>query len=569
VERYEGFERWSPVPAPAPDGHRADVRPTVSAQWLEALYQSPTLFSGLLDPDGRVVDGNWLSIEGCGFAREDIVGRPFWECGWWSPDVELAGRIRRWCAKAVAAGEALSVVSRYHRGDGSSGMVDLGLVPLVGGSAGDFIVVTGLDISEVLAAQASREDRFSADAAASRHAEARLRAGLDAIIDNVTIAHSIRDEAGEIVDFEIDFVNQVSADGAGRSAAELIGGRVCELYPTWRESGMFDRFARVVDDGATFVGERLLYEDVLADGTVIDGYWDIHVAKLDDGYIAASRDVTDIVRNEVTARAAALRAERERLAIEILQDAALSVELPALRGVDIGVHYQPAERDVPIGGDWYDVLALADGRVVFIIADVAGHGPTSAGFMVQLRNILRAITVEDAEPAAVLRRANNVVVALHRDRVAYATCCVATLTPSSGELVWSLAGHPPPLLVAGDGDDRFVDGAPGPPLGVVPGVDFGGGRTRLERGDRLVMYTDGLVETRHESLDEGMRRLRLASRAGRDLDPGPAAGSLAAGLSAGDDDVALIVIDITERPGQPGPGIDGPSAAEVGQGRSA
>ena len=275
-------------------GETSGVRPAITSQWFAALYESPVLFSGLLDRAGNVLAANRLSVEGCGFDRSETIGRRFREDGWWSPDSALAERVRGWCGHAVETGRSLSAVSRYFRADGSIGMVELGLVPIIdfetAGHPVSHIVATGLDVSPLLSAQAAREDRLAGETRASRQAEQRFRDALNAMIDNVTAAHSLRDRQGTIVDFEIDFANVASVDGAGRSAADLIGCRVSELYPLWRDSGMFARFVAVVETGKPFVGNRIPYDDVLDDGTLISGHWDIRVSKLDDGYLAASRE---------------------------------------------------------------------------------------------------------------------------------------------------------------------------------------------------------------------------------------------------------------------------------------
>ena len=206
--------------------------------------------------------------------------------------------------------------------------------------------------------------------------------------------------------------------------------------------------------------------------------------------------------------------------IDILQQAALNVAVPAVDGVRIGLHYRPAARDVPIGGDWYDVLAPTDDRLVLVIADVAGHGPDSAGLMVQVCNILRTIATQQADPADLLREANKVLVALQRGQLQFVTCCAATLSPATRDLRWALAGHPPALLRTAAGQARFLSSAPGLPLGVDGAATYVSGATVLGDGDRLVLYTDGLIEGRTDSLDDGMERLvrgveRCAAAGGR------------------------------------------------------
>ena len=146
-----------------PGQRRADpqakpLSPALAERWLQALYETPLLFSGILDEHGRVLDGNRLSIEGCGLVREDVLGCPFWECGWWSPDPEVSTQVRRWCEHALATGEPLRTTSRYFLGDRTPRMVDLSLSP-VGEEDGGFgyLVATGLDITDALAAAAARE----------------------------------------------------------------------------------------------------------------------------------------------------------------------------------------------------------------------------------------------------------------------------------------------------------------------------------------------------------------------------------------------------------------------------
>ena len=444
MKRFEGFEQWLRRPDRSGVDGRWNLHAGMLPQWFDALYDSPVLFSGLLDRRGVVLEGNHLAVEGCGLdrARRRSASRSGRAAGGrrttHSPNASAT-----WCTRTVATGEALSAVSRYFRGDASMGMVELGLVPVIDfdapGPPVSHIVATGLDISALLATQAAREDRLTAASETSREAERRFRDALDTLIDHVTIARSVRDEAGTIVDFEIAFVNRPSIDGAGRSASELVGRRVCELYPLWRDSGMFDRFVQVVDTGRAHIADRMSYDDILDDGSRISGYWDLRVSRLDDGYIAASRDVTAVVQAEEVLRQNQAVAVRQHLAMEILQGAALSVDLPSAVREHLGLHYQPAVSDVPIGGDWYDVICRPDGWLTLIIADVAGHGPDIASFMVQLRNIVRAIAVEEIDPAELLRRANEVVISLHTLDAPFTTCCVASVEPDGA----GSPGHSP------------------------------------------------------------------------------------------------------------------------------
>lgn len=555
MQRYEGFVRWSD------SGERAGLDPgrsgAVLTQWLEALYESHVLFSGLLDRGGHLVEANRLAIEGCGFTRTESLGQPYWDCGWWSPDPALAATVEGWCKEAVRTGRSLQAVCRYFRGDGSTGMVEFNLDPIVDrhtpGSPVTHLVTTGLDISDLLATQARREDRLQAETEASRRTERRLRGALDAMLDNVAITRGVRDDSGSIVGFEVEYANHRAAATAGRPAEELVGARLHDLHAAWRDPDILERVVEVVATGEPFVAERLPYADPDAGGEGGGdgggeggpGFWDVQVARLDEGFIAAYRDVTAIVRTEEAARLARAVADRERTATEVLQGAALPAYLPTLPGVGIGVHYRPASVEIPIGGDWYDVVMPGGDRVVLVIADVAGHGPGAAGYMLQLRNVIRAIAVEETDPAELLRRANDVAVAVAEPDGPFATCCVATVDRDRARLRWAVAGHIPPVLRRKGRPSTWLPSRAGCPLGVESGAAFTTSEESLAVGDRIVLFTDGLVETRTASLDEGMRRLLEAVDASEAMPAGSAAEWLAANVSSGDDDVAIIALDVT------------------------
>ena len=394
------------------------VSPRLASRWFQALYETPLLFSGVLDDAGRVLDANSLSIEGCGLDRGDVIGTPFWECGWWNRDPELADRVRAWCEHALASGEPFRTRSEYYLGDGTPRTVDLSLSPLADvdedGRAVRYLVATGSDITDAVA-----------EADAFRRAQALFRSALDAMLDHVVIGRAVRDGDGAIVDYEIEFVNRATVEGGRRPADDLVGQRLCEMYPAWRTSSMWDVFLSVIETGVPFVGERIPYDDVARDGTPISGYWDLRVAKLGDGYITASRDVTTFVQAEQALREAEHTAEHERAAIDLLQRAALPEALPVVDGISIGAHYQAAQEQ-PIGGDWYDAFLLDDAHLALVIADVAGHGMDAASYMVQIRNVLRTVAFEHSQPDDILRRVNQIVVTLHAERAPMTTCCVAS-----------------------------------------------------------------------------------------------------------------------------------------------
>jgi PAS domain S-box-containing protein len=373
--------------------------------------------------------------------------------------------------------------------------------------------------------------------------EIEFRHALDAMLDDVVVGRAVRDDNGEIVDFVIQFVNSHGSSGARRGSDGLVGQMICAVHPDWRTSGMFDRFRDVVESGIPYQGHRVQYEDPMIDGNRRQAYWTIQVAKLNDGYISASRDVTDIVVAEEATRAAALQAEAERTAIGLLQAAALPTALPQLPGVRIAAVYEPADPRQPVGGDWYDVFALDDNRVALVIADVAGHGHRAAVFMVQVRNIFRAIAAEHHEPNDVLIRANNVTTRLNEPDGPFVTCCYAVLDIDAHTLRWAQAGHFSPLIVLADGTATYLEERPGSPLAIFEGQAYESSSVEVSPGDRVLMFTDGLVERRREHLDIGLARLAELAASHAELPPEEFVQTLAASVTHRFDDLALVCID--------------------------
>jgi hypothetical protein len=386
--------------------------------------------------------------------------------------------------------------------------------------------VAELALSRVRLTLAAQEDRF--------------RGALDAMLDHVSIVRAVRDDDGTIVDFELEFLNRSTLDRAGRGADEMVGRRVTELYPNWRGSGVFDLFTEVVESGEPLVAERLAYRDELPDGRVIEGWWSVRAARFGDGYIAASRDVTDAVLAEEAALAARELAERERIAVELLQRAALPVDLPSVSGVAIGARYQPANPLQPVGGDWYDAFPRGDGSLALVIADVAGHGPDAAAFMLQVRNVLRALSIQERDPATVLTRSNVLTRQLQPDGQPFITCCLVVLEPESGVVHWAAAGHFPPLLVGESA--RWADGRAGLPLGAYDDATYQSATLRLTNGTGLVLFTDGLVERRDEALDVSLERLREELSGRSPATPQALADQLSERVTDPFDDLAVLVV---------------------------
>jgi anti-anti-sigma factor len=199
--------------------------------------------------------------------------------------------------------------------------------------------------------------------------------------------------------------------------------------------------------------------------------------------------------------------QREQRITETLQRSLLPNRIPQIPGVAVACRYFPGAAGLEVGGDWYDVFVLPDGRIGLTVGDVVGRGPGAAASMGQLRTAVRAYALDTGSPAAVVDRLSRLVREFEEAQMA--TLIYGILDPIAGTLTFESAGHPPPLLINPDGTARFLNEAHSTPLGVAVGsstntvVPIGPGST-------LVFYTDGLVEPRNGSIEAGMESLLLA-----------------------------------------------------------
>ena len=216
----------------------------------------------------------------------------------------------------------------------------------------------------------------------------------------------------------------------------------------------------------------------------------------------------------ITERAAAVEELRElyarqRTLAETLQHSLLPERLPSLPGVECAALYAAGGPGVEVGGDWYDVIQLTGGRLGIAIGDVVGRGEKAASLMGQLRNALRAYALDGKDPADLVNALNLLITDAGPEHMA--TMIYAVLDPARSELRFTNAGHPPLLLLEASGGVEFVASMGGLPLGAVAGTRYGEQMVKLEGGDIVVLYTDGLVEERTTSIDTGLTRLREAA----------------------------------------------------------
>ncbi|MEU4309326.1 SpoIIE family protein phosphatase [Streptomyces rochei] len=199
-----------------------------------------------------------------------------------------------------------------------------------------------------------------------------------------------------------------------------------------------------------------------------------------------------------------------------LQRSLLPHRAPDRPGLGIATRYRPADDTSEIGGDWYDVLPLAGDGTALVIGDVMGSGATAAATMGQLRTATRALARLDLPPGAVLSGLDSLAEDLDSS---FATCTYLTCRPAAGTCEIATAGHLPPVVIRPDGTTGLIDPAPGPPLGIG-GTTFTTHRFTLAPGSRVLLYTDGLVETRTDPIDDRLQLLLdlLTRHAHRELE---------------------------------------------------
>jgi len=232
---------------------------------------------------------------------------------------------------------------------------------------------------------------------------------------------------------------------------------------------------------------------------------------------------------------------REREAAELLQRGLLPEALPALEAGRASVRYLPGATGTEVGGDWYDVLPLASGRVALAVGDVVGRGVRAAAVMGQLRSALRACAMNGGTPGEVVAQLN--AVEHTRLRPQLATLVFAVHDRTRGVIAYTAAGHLPPLVRRAGGEVETLPAGQGMALGVEPGAEYATAVAALWPGDLVVLYTDGLVERRTQTLEEGLARLRAALAAGPAQLPGLCDHLIAACAPSGEDDVALLAYE--------------------------
>lgn len=529
---------------------------------LRSIMDSLFIFVGMLETDGTLVEANTAALAAAGLEADDVLGRPFWETYWWSWDPATQDQLR------AAVGRASEgVASRYDAevrlAGGERTVIDFQIVPLVddlGQVVG--IVPSGLDISERKRFEDDLARLAEIEAAQRRQAEnlLTLARALTAAVDVADIVDAVTSIGGEVVGAA--FSNIAFATGVDHTAELRHGTRldtsIIERWPTIpvddssplgaclvsglpvylpHPTDIAERFPAGAADCETAGFRAIAAVPVTGAQRAAVGFaWSDPVE-----FTPALQNALGIV-GQLTGQALSRAAmyERERDVAHQLQRSLLPQELPHVSGAKVAARYVAGAAGLEVGGDWYDVAALGDDHWVVAVGDVVGRGLSAAAAMGKVRSAFNALTSAAHDVPGLVESLDQFTEEVAEARLS--TMVVAEFEAHSGELRVVSAGHLPPMVRRVGGTvERIVGG--GPPLGFSASVTRDVLVDRLEPGDCLLLYTDGLVERRDEPIDVGLARLHAALEAVGDQHPDTLCDRvLEAMLGGSEDDVAVMAV---------------------------
>ncbi|GIE84172.1 SpoIIE family protein phosphatase [Actinoplanes regularis] len=358
----------------------------------------------------------------------------------------------------------------------------------------------------------------AADAADLRDHVARLRGLVDAAVALNTVAGTV-----EVLDVAAQHVRAMTSAGrvvvtAPEIRAERDGGAAAAAEP--------DVVLPLPDTAGAALGELRVWAG--PDGPVEPVL------------------LTQLARLVGLRLAGARLYETEHRIARTLQHSLLPQSLPRIPGAVVASRYVAGSSEARVGGDWYDVIAVPDGPLYLVIGDVVGKGVQAAAAMGQLRNALRAYVLEGFDCGPSLSRLNRLVDTLGRRQ--FATVFCLRFDPRTRVMRYSSAGHPSPIVVTPGELGTFLHRtALGPPIGALGEVPYPTREVQLAPGDRLLLYTDGLVEDRTQGIDSGLSELTAdVAKPTEHVEDLLDTLLAKASRQVRRDDIALIALEVTE-----------------------
>ncbi len=455
----------------------SDIHLHAGAEEVDRLLADAPVGFAYFDRDLRYVRINDVLARGNGFAVDDHIGRTLREI-----NPHVADQAEQALEQVLRTGEVVVNDSLVKGLDGREQYLSVQYSPARerdGSIAG--VAVIAVDVTEHRLAQRWLE-----------RSEARYRTLVQATAMDVWRT----DADGHLIG-DMPAWRSVT----GQSAEDVLGfGWVAGVHP--------DDRGRAWSSWQECVRERCAYVCEYRIGTPATG-WRTVVARclpiIEDDvlieWVGTTLDITDVRGAEVAREEAfsRLRAEALTLQRSILPEQTFQPE-----ELEVCARYVPGAPGTEVGGDWYDVIPLAAGRVGLVVGDVMGRGVRAAAVMGQLRTAVRAFSRLDLPPAELLGLLDGLVAELKDEQIV--TCTYAIYDPGTQLMTLANAGHLPTIVVRRDGANTLVRDNVGPPLGLGLGV-FTEVEIRLEPGSLLALYTDGLVEGRRSDIDHGIAAL--------------------------------------------------------------
>ena len=462
------------------------------AETAEELYEEAPCGYLTTRPDGTIVRVNGTFLRWTGHTREALVGRRFQDLltgggriyheTHYAPLLRMQGRVRE---------IALDIV----RADGSR-MPALVNATLKLDAAGEprLVRTTVFDATD--------RQRYERELLAARDRERAARERADAMRQATAAIAAAPDREAIALTLIAQLTAVFGAGRAGVAVQDPDTGDVAVIAEAGAPlpGGLAPITGPVYDEGEPGVRGALARVPLPQGGSIWIGFGEPRA--IDAGQRALM---------ETCAVQAGLALERRRLydrsrdVAHVLQRSLLATAPPVDPRIELATVYRPAVEHLEVGGDWHDAFALPGGRVGIAVGDVVGRGLGAASAMGQLRSAVRALAGADLGPAEVLAHLDTFVEQAAAAR--YATVIYAEVDPATGAVRCASAGHLPAILLpAGDAPPEAFMAGRSAPLGV-PDVPRPEGRFALKPGDGFLFYTDGLVERRGESIDDGIERL--------------------------------------------------------------
>ncbi|MGB8963351.1 MAG: SpoIIE family protein phosphatase, partial [Pseudonocardiaceae bacterium] len=495
---------------------------TQESAWRRALISAMQDGVCVIDPDGTIVEVNDAFTEIVGYGAKDLPCAPPYP--WWPDSVREPAdfaRVRDAFAPALAGQESRWVIPMRHGADRRRIWLSItsGTVTGPDGTVQARVATVRDVTTEHLSAHRDAAvARLTARLAGASDSQGVLSAGLAELAANWPTRRAM------ILSWDLN--GQVSVIGAGTSWAALPSATrasITEIRTTGRpycHSG----------DRSTVVGIPIPSD------TQPSVVW----LELDPGRAFRDEDtalLSDLAGHLGHALTRARLFDEQRAASLTLQRAILG---PTVLPAGFAVRYEPAVNHLAVGGDWYDIVELGGDRVGVAVGDCVGHGLAAAAVMGQLRTASRTLLLENHTAAEVLSALDGVAALIPGARCTTVYCAI--IDRGTGEVSYGCAGHLPAVVARGDGHTELLDDARSVPLATAEMVRPQA-TTMLAAGDTVLLYTDGLVERRRCSLDDGIDRARKVLAETRDLAPAVIAERLAEHLlgDGHDDDVAYLI----------------------------